>query len=110
MCRDCDGTGEVQVTDVEWDDCRKCDGKGYIDDGKQCMIHKPNKMKTLDEYNKDFIEEYCKPKAYRAGVLCPSCKTEMVLSEPGVILLSNPAQMRVHCPNQECTYNGTIYC
>jgi len=30
ICPVCHGEGEVQQTDIDWDDCRRCDGTGEI--------------------------------------------------------------------------------
>ena len=64
-------------------------------------------MKTLDEHNKD-IQEYHIEKSrtkYNSGILCPKCKTEMWIENPGVICASNPPCRWVICP--ECKYRST---
>lgn len=30
VCPSCKGSGEVQQTDIDWDECRKCNGTGQI--------------------------------------------------------------------------------
>lgn len=30
VCPSCKGTGEVQQTDIDYDDCRRCNGSGQI--------------------------------------------------------------------------------
>lgn len=70
-------------------------------------------MQTLDEYNTEFRELSNIKTKDRAGVLCPICKghgddVEMILTTPGMILLTSPGQQYVHCPR--CGYKSTKYC
>jgi hypothetical protein len=60
-------------------------------------------MRTLEQYEADkkkLKEEF------GTGIQCPACGDELVISDPGVILLSNPPRKKVHCPT--CKYKNTI--
>jgi DNA-directed RNA polymerase subunit RPC12/RpoP len=60
-------------------------------------------MKTLEEYE----EEKRKLRfEHGTGIQCPACGDELVESDPGVILTSNPPRKTVHC--QTCKYKNTI--
>lgn len=61
------------------------------------------RMITLEEYHesKRKLRE-----DHGTGIQCPACGDELVLSEPGVLLLSFPPQQKVHC--QTCKYKNTI--
>lgn len=48
-CSICGAIGKVQVSDVEWDQCRRCDGSGYVSAYRQVNIEK-----TADEYLLNF--------------------------------------------------------
>jgi transposase-like protein len=58
-------------------------------------------MDTLDEHNKRMAEwRSAIAKAnYGSGVLCPSCKTEMVETHPGTMNTSSPPSVSVRCPS-----------
>jgi DNA-directed RNA polymerase subunit RPC12/RpoP len=67
-------------------------------------------MKTIKEHNKiafDSIERL-KQLANKTGVKCPRCveEVELLNSSPGVVLLSYPPQINVHCP--VCSYTGYL--
>ncbi len=66
-------------------------------------------MKTLDEYNKERLDirAWLKSISNRAGVLCPKCMIEMVESEPGRVLMTDPPKVRVHCTI--CNHRGFKY-
>lgn len=64
-------------------------------------------MKTLDEYNKEKIEDIkeAKQKMHLSGVLCPKCKeAEMVFPNPNMLLMSNPPKKNIKCP--KCDHRG----
>ena len=67
-------------------------------------------MRTLKQYNQDFLEENNSKKAsqYSTGIACDNCGTELTYSQPGIILTSYPGQKRVHCT--KCNFTGTVYC
>lgn len=56
-------------------------------------------MLTLDEHNQQqrLQRQYVDAMLNRAGVLCPSCRTEMLLTD-SMILARNPPKRNVHCP------------
>ena len=60
-------------------------------------------MKTIEEYEE---EKALLREQHGTGIQCPACGDELVLSEPGVLLLSFPPQRKVHC--QTCKYKNTI--
>ena len=61
-------------------------------------------MRTIEEHNKEVSRLH--GDEYLTGVECPSCKDELQYSEPGVIMLSSPAQAAVLCFG--CGYRNTI--
>lgn len=60
-------------------------------------------MKTVEEHNKDRFKTI---ERVGTGVQCPACGDELIETNPGVLLMSNPAQKSVHCPT--CKYKNTI--
>ena len=56
-------------------------------------------MKTLEEHNEYICKINAEPKVCLAGVKCDDCGTEMILSQPNVVLASYPPKMRVECPS-----------
>ena len=62
-------------------------------------------MKTVEEHNREMYERY-RPKEVGTGVQCPHCGNEMFESEPGVVLLSFPPKINVHC--KSCEYKTTL--
>lgn len=66
-------------------------------------------MKTPDQYNKEFLEKFEIQKRENAGICCPHCEPqkEMLETNPGTLLLSNPPKKQIYCP--ECRYNTYIY-
>ncbi len=60
-------------------------------------------MKTLEEYEE---EKRTIREKYGTGIQCPACGDELVLSEPGSILLTYPPRKKVHC--NTCKYHNTI--
>lgn len=63
-------------------------------------------MLREDEHNKKILENTFYPAIRGTGVTCQNCETELVYSD-NMILTSNPAQARAHCPN--CGRHTTIY-
>lgn len=63
-------------------------------------------MKTLDEHNQDKIlaNKEARKRKHLSGIACPKCKTEMIFPRPYEMLLSDPPQKTIECP--ECGYNG----
>lgn len=55
---------------------------------------------TVDQWNDS---RYPRVKTGGNGIECPECGSEMVDSDPGVIMTSAPAQKRVHCPQCKCS-------
>ena len=63
-------------------------------------------MQTLDQHNEQrrMQEAFAEASRNKAGVACPSCKTEMIYSNPGTMNLSKPPTMDVKCPS--CGHSG----
>lgn len=61
-------------------------------------------LKSLKDYNNEKLSQLVK--SVGTGIACPECGKEMVLSEPGRILLTNPPKERIHC---ECGYKDYKY-
>ena len=64
-------------------------------------------METLDDYNRRRCQEQHYADSGRPrpnGIACPQCGSEMLDSQPGMTLTSNPPQKNVHCP--KCGYAG----
>jgi hypothetical protein len=40
------------------------------------------------------------------GIACPKCGSELLDSQPNVILTSNPAQKNTKCSSEKCDYIG----
>lgn len=75
-------------------DCiRKAEGKGV------------DKLKTLDEFNKERQQLHRKTESYpkRNGIECPKCGEELMDADD-TILLSNPPQRNVVCSS--CDFRG----
>lgn len=65
------------------------------------------RLPTLDEHNnqKRMMERFLHRPG--AGVACPSCAAEMVLTYPGQVNTSSPPSENVHCP--KCGHAGLKY-
>lgn len=66
-------------------------------------------MKTLDEWNKERIEEIRKireeaNKPAMNGLACPKCGSELKDTRPSMLLMSNPPQLDVDC--LRCGFRG----
>lgn len=61
------------------------------------------KLKTLQEFNDERLYEHSKHPFN--GIECPNCKHELLDDDTGMVLLSSPPQIRIHCV--ECNYRGT---
>jgi hypothetical protein len=61
------------------------------------------KLKTLDEYNREkmMASDY---ENSGNGIACPSCGKELVDSQPGVALLTDPQRYAINCP--ACFWSG----
>jgi len=65
-------------------------------------------MKTLDEHNKIKLAiGTVSFEPVKNGIACPECNTELMDSQPCVVLLSSPVQYKIHCPF--CDYKGYRY-
>ena len=63
------------------------------------------KLKPLLEFNEEKMSEYSNySKSKPNGISCPLCGEELLDSNPGVTLMSNPPQKDVKCSN--CSYIG----
>jgi DNA-directed RNA polymerase subunit RPC12/RpoP len=60
-------------------------------------------MRTLAEYEEEKRNVRI---SHGTGIQCPTCGDELVESDPGTILTSNPPRKTVHC--QSCNYKNTI--
>ncbi len=64
-------------------------------------------MMTLEQYNEMRRMAYLRmngesPKGN--GIQCPKCNSELLDSNPMLVLTSNPPQKNVHC--EKCGYRG----
>lgn len=67
------------------------------------------KLKTVEGHNADRRDAHRRAVLPQpTGIACPRCQVEMVDAEPGVLLLSNPPQKRVVCPNPKCGHRETV--
>lgn len=68
-------------------------------------------MKTIEEHNLMVFDSITRKKqsANKTGVKCPHCveEVELLNSSPGIVLLSTPPQINVHCP--VCSYVGYLF-
>lgn len=67
------------------------------------------KLKTLEEHEKEFQENYISPDELRrkpCGIACPECGAEL-LADYTTVLTSNPPQTPVYCP--KCGWKGSIH-
>ena len=65
------------------------------------------KLKSLDEHNSiaiDWNSSLNNNSPKPNGIACPECGSELMDSQPMMILASNPPQKNVHCSS--CDYNG----
>lgn len=57
-------------------------------------------MKTLDEHNNETWQYFSNQnKSVGAGVACPKCGTEMLITDTGTVLLTWPPKRSVECPS-----------
>lgn len=62
-------------------------------------------LKSLEEHNAERRAAYQAASAPRPnGIACPECGTELLDSNPMVVLTTNPAKIQVRC--QFCDYYG----
>lgn len=64
-------------------------------------------LKSLEDFNKEARERYFKVNDNSPrpnGLACPKCESELLDSNPMIVLSSNPPQLNVHCPN--CEYRS----
>jgi len=64
------------------------------------------KLKTIEEYNKERMAFFSADYQVNTGIGCPHCGDEMKLTEPNMLLLSNPPRKKVHCDT--CKYTSSI--
>lgn len=67
------------------------------------------KLKSLDQWNSEATVEHWNRtnqfnNSIHNGIECPTCKEELMDTDPNVTLTSNPPQKNVHCP--KCGYKG----
>ena len=93
--------GDFKHVDVRFD--------GYTGPGFNSLrVHLGVKMKELIpllQWNSERAESYqnlAQPKPN--GLACPLCGEELIDTNPGIILISNPPQKEIHCSN--CAYKG----
>lgn len=61
-------------------------------------------LKTLEEHEKlanDWYKQSLAPQPN--GIACPQCGTELLDSNPKILLTTNPPRKNIHCP--KCGYN-----
>ncbi len=62
-----------------------------------------SRLVSLEEFNRERREEPAKLPGN--GIACPWCGAELVdTDKDGTLLMSNPPQKNVHCPN--CNWHG----
>lgn len=65
-------------------------------------------MKTLEEHNKEALEEFMKKRRPPPnGIACPQCGKELVDDNPSLTLMSCPPQKNIHC--EFCDFKGTRF-
>jgi len=63
-------------------------------------------MKTLDQHEKEAAQRSQIRSSNGVCVECPECKSELVNSWPGTVLLCDPPRISVYC--EECGYSTSI--
>jgi hypothetical protein len=61
------------------------------------------KLKTLEQH--EWLSRPYYERPLLNGIACPKCGHELLDSNPGVLLLSKPPQLNIHCSS--CPYKGT---
>ncbi len=61
-------------------------------------------LQPLDEFNAARHRQIARAPLSFNGIACPKCGMELHDSEPGVILTTYPAQVRITC--SACGFNG----
>ncbi len=61
-------------------------------------------LKSIEEHNRDRL--FTILDRIGTGVQCPNCGKELIETQPGVILTSNPPKKLVHC--ESCDYKNCI--
>ena len=63
-------------------------------------------LKSLQDHNEARREAILRAREdrHKTGIACPQCGTELRNTEPGVLLASNPPQVRLDCPNPDCKH------
>jgi len=64
-------------------------------------------MKDLNEHNKGVFPANTMRENNGAGVKCPVCAEELLVTHPGQTNCSNPPSTLVHCDG--CGYSGLKY-
>ena len=66
-----------------------------------------NFLKPLDQHEKEkWAEIHARSPKNGTGIACPQCGDELVESDPGKLLLSDPPRKSIHC--RVCKFNGSI--
>ena len=74
---------------------------------KQTEIPKKN-LKSLEEYNRNKIQNYSIMNNLNSGFACPKCGEEMFYNENDTLLLTHPPTRTVNCYN--CKNSDFVYC
>jgi hypothetical protein len=59
---------------------------------------------SLDDFNNKHRSKYLETENPKNGIACPNCGTELIDSNPNLVLTSFPPQKNVRCDN--CDYTG----
>ena len=68
-------------------------------------LQKDKEMPTPKEHDKEYLERMNDP--LKVGIRCLECGEEMIYEKYSIILMTNPPQIYIYCP--ECEYYTTIY-
>jgi DNA-directed RNA polymerase subunit RPC12/RpoP len=67
----------------------------------------PMKLINLKEFNEQRHRDWGRlndSELRPNGIACPECGSELMDSNPMLMLASNPPQLNIHCP--KCNYKG----
>lgn len=87
--------------------CTKCYMLIRIEEHE--ALTKPKELLDLKQYNSDrWTGKTEEMKSPGNGIACPDCGTELYDASPGGVLITNPGQLYVQCPNyDDCGFRGT---
>ncbi len=64
-------------------------------------------MKSIQEHNSQKYDKYKQldAQSYNTNVACPDCSIELLKTNPGKALNTNPPQIQVKCPSCKQIFN-----